>query len=77
MVMSKKKVRVTLDLSPEFHQRLEALEEIVGGETKANVIRHALQVYEYVVKRSLSGDRFKAIGKDGEEEAVVFVGLTS
>ena len=36
-----KKVRVTLDLSPPFYERLEQLERMVDAGTKANVIRQA------------------------------------
>jgi len=39
------KVRVSLDLSVPFFQRLEALEETTH-ESKSGVIRQALQLYE-------------------------------
>ena len=77
MKKSTKKTRVTLDLTPQFYERLEKLEELVGAQSKANVIRQALQLYEFIAIRSLRGDRFKAIPKTGEEEAVVFFGLQS
>lgn len=67
------KVRVTLDLTPEFHRRLEALESLVGAESKASVIRQALQLYEYVAQKTRKGYSFKAV-KDGHEETLVFLG---
>lgn len=66
--------RITLDLSQEFYDRLEELEELVEGESKAAVIRNALRLYEYIAQRTAEGDQFKAIHKDGTEERVVFLG---
>jgi hypothetical protein len=40
------KARITLDLSPEFYVRLENLTASVGAESKAQVIREALRLYE-------------------------------
>ncbi len=69
-----KKVRVTLDLSPQFYERLEQLERLVDGGTKANVIRQALQLYEYLAQKTLDGHTFRAVDKDGREEKIVFLG---
>ncbi len=44
-----KKVRLTLDVTPEFYERLEKLERKTEADSKANLIRQALQLYEYVV----------------------------
>ena len=68
-----KKVRVTLDLTPPFYERLNQLENLVDGGTKANVIRQALQLYEFIAQRTLEGWSFKAV-KDGQEETMVFIG---
>ncbi len=69
----RKKIRVTLDLSPPFYERLVELEQLVDAGTKANVIRQALQLYDYIARRSLDGWAFQA-EKDGEKERVVFAG---
>ncbi len=69
-----KKVRVTLDLSPSFYERLEQLEQQVDAGTKANVIRQALQVYEYLAQKTVEGYTFKAVDKDEREERIVFLG---
>ncbi len=69
-----KKVRVTLDLSPPFYERLEQLEQLVDAGTKANVIRQALQVYEYLAQKTLDGYSFRAVDQDGQEEKIIFLG---
>jgi hypothetical protein len=69
---SNKKVRVSLDLSAPFHERLDALEKLTQAESKAGVIRQALQVYEYVARKTAEGYSFRAIGPDGKEENLVF-----
>lgn len=70
----KKKIRISLDLTPGFNERLEHLERLVEGESKASVIRQALQLYEYLVKRHLEGASFKVV-QGGEEKEIAFFGL--
>ena len=48
-----KKIRLTLDVTPEFYERLEALERKTEAGSKANLIRQALQLYEYFVIRTV------------------------
>ena len=69
-----KRVRVSLDLTISFYERLDALEKATGAESKAGVIRQALQVYEYVARRTLEGYAFRAVAPDGNEETLVFFG---
>ena len=68
------KVRITLDLSRKFYERLEELESLVGAESKALVGRQALQLYEYVAQKASEGYSFRAVGPDGREQDVVFLG---
>jgi len=70
----KKKVRISLDVTEGFYDRLEKLEQLVEGESKAGIIRQALQLYEFMVKRHLEGASFKVI-QGGEEEKIAFFGL--
>lgn len=70
------KVRITLDLSPEFYNRLEKLERCVDAESKAQVIREALRLYEYVVHRYGEGDVFLTRTKDGVETPIVLLGAS-
>lgn len=71
---SGKKIRMTLDLTPQFYDRLQELERLVDAESKASVIRQALQLYEYIAKRTRDGHTFKAMSPAGEEETLVFIG---
>jgi predicted DNA-binding protein len=68
------KVRITLDLSPEFYNRLERLESRVGAESKAQVVREALRLYEYIASRYIEGDEFLTRAKDGTEKTIVLLG---
>jgi hypothetical protein len=73
-----KKIRITLDLSPQFYKRLENLEGIVDADSKAGLIRQALQLYEYVARRSVEGWAFRAINStNGKEEAIAFYSLSA
>lgn len=67
-----KKVRITVDLSAAFYNRLDALETITQAESKAGVIRQALQVYEYVARKTMEGYIFRATSPDGKEETPLF-----
>src|SRR5258708_5600118 len=66
------KVRVSLDLPGPFNDRLEALEELTQAESKASVIRQALQVYEYIARKTMEGYSFRALRPDGKEENLIF-----
>jgi hypothetical protein len=69
-----KKVRITLDLSPQFYSRLEELERRTDADSKAHLLRQALQLYEYIITKTLEGYSFRAVSKDGSEETLVFLG---
>jgi hypothetical protein len=73
---SEKKTRVTLDLTPDFYRRLEDLEAVVGAESKAGLIREALQLYEYVAQKVKDGYTFK-IQKGADEKELVFFKLAA
>ena len=70
------KTRITLDLSPEFYDRLEKLEARVGAESKAQVLREALRLYEYIAYRYLEGGEFFTRSKEGDEKAIVILGVS-
>jgi len=64
--------RITLDVSTEFNDRLDRLLEMVDASNKAELIRQALRVYEYIVKQTLEGNNFKIERKNGEIERMTF-----
>jgi hypothetical protein len=70
-----KKVRITLDLSSSFYKRLAKLEKMVEASTKASLIRQALQLFEYVVKKSAAGFTFRLVDRAGKEETLVFLDI--
>jgi hypothetical protein len=65
-----KKIRVTLDLSPDFHARLESLEGKTYLGNKAAVIRHALMVYESLVDLAKEGSEIVIRTPNGEHRRV-------
>ena len=67
------KVRITLDLSPEFYKRLEQLTAMADAETKAEVIREALRLYEFVIKQREQGATFTIRQADGSEKDILLM----
>ena len=72
-VGTRDRVRVTLDLSREGHRRLESLAR-TANVTNSTALRQALQLFEFVVKRTAEGCRFKKVEKDGTESEITFIG---
>lgn len=46
---TKQKERVQFDFSPEALQRLDDLKEKIDAATRAEVVRNALRLYEWIV----------------------------
>jgi tRNA1(Val) A37 N6-methylase TrmN6 len=69
----KSKSRFTIDLSPQFQERIERLESLLESGGKANLVRDALRVYEFVAEKSLAGYKFKMIDMQGNEETLAFI----
>lgn len=59
-------------MSTEFNDRLDRLLDMVDASNKAELIRQALRVYEYIVKQTLDGNTFKIERKNGEIERMTF-----
>jgi hypothetical protein len=62
-----RKIRMTVDLTPEFRERVEALEGKTHLGSKATVIRHALAIYEYLVEVTESGGEVVVRSPNGGE----------
>jgi hypothetical protein len=67
-------VRVTLDLTDNANERLNLLSQGTSL-SKAMVLRQALQLYEFVIKATMQGSRFRKIDGDGTESDVTLIGL--
>lgn len=66
---AKAKKRVTIDMSKSQFQRLERLKLLVDAESKAEVIRNALRLLEYMADRDRDGYVFLH-QKDGVQTEV-------
>ena len=66
-------VRITLDLTKEFYDRLEELRHKVG-KTKAGVLRDALRLYEDIAEKSMKGYSFLAVSPRGKSGSISFFG---
>ncbi len=69
-----KPIRITVDLSPRFYERLERVEKLVGSTSKAEVVREALRLYEYLVTQASRGAEFQVVeaGSDRPKALVLF-----
>jgi len=76
MTTKVKPVRISVDLPPRSFDRLEQLEKTVGASSKADVVREALKLYEYLVGLAVRGSDFQVVNKTGETKTLVlFTGL--
>jgi len=69
-----KKVRVTIDLKPQAYERLQELEKVTN-DSKADVVRKALQLYHYLSTKVDEGCQITVTTKDGTPEKLVFLSL--
>ena len=60
------KQRVQFDFSPEALQRLEGLKELTDASTKAEVVRNALKIYEWLVTQIDSENTIEVQDKEGK-----------
>ena len=67
------KIRLTLDLSPEFYKRLDELTNLVDAESKSQVIRDALKLYEFVMRQHDQGSKFFVRTSGGKEKDILLV----
>jgi hypothetical protein len=69
--MTEAKTRLTVDLKPRHYARLEELEKLVEADSKAELVRTALQLYEFIARRIAKGSRITLTTKDGKEETLL------
>ena len=74
MKAKKEKVRLQFDFSEEAVQRLDGLVTATESATRAEVIRNALRVYDYLVRKDKDGYEIELV-KEGDgkvKPALVF-----
>ena len=69
------KIRMTLDLVPQLHEKLTYVTEVTGATSKAEALRKALLIYEFIIQRLKNGDDFLIVSKDGETKSLEFPGV--
>jgi hypothetical protein len=75
MMEKGKKTRISLDLSQSAFDRLTALESITDSSSKADLIREALRLYEYLVRQSVKGSKVQCVSTDGKVTEVFATSL--
>ena len=45
------KIRMTLDLVSQLHEKLTYVTEVTGATSKAEALRKALLIYEFIIQR--------------------------
>ncbi len=60
------KRRIPFEFDEEAYARLEALVDGAGAASKAEVVRRALRVYEWLVTESKAGHSIALLDPDGE-----------
>jgi len=58
--------RISLDLSRPAFDRLTALEQTTEASSKADLIRDALRLYEYLVRQAAKGAKVQCVMPTGE-----------
>lgn len=67
---NKLSTRITIDLTPEFYERLEQLEAKTYLGTKAAVVRHALAIYGCLAGVAENGGSVIIRTLEGEERYI-------
>jgi hypothetical protein len=75
--VDEKKIRVILDLTKTSQARLERLEEMIEASSKADVIRQALQLLEFVAERKTEGYIFHMTAPGGRQVMVPLLGIAA
>ena len=62
------KQRVQFDFSTEALKRLETMQERLDAPTKAEVVRNALKVYEWLITQIDPDSTIEILDKDGKSQ---------
>ncbi len=66
----KQKERVQFDFAPEALQRLDEIKEKTEATTRAEVVRNALKLYEWIVNEVDPDSTIKVFDKNNEAVAI-------
>lgn len=70
--MAERKIRVQFDFTENALQELDNLQGMTGVKTRADVIRYALRVLQWLIHELSNSGKIIVRHQDGKEEAVVF-----
>lgn len=68
---NEKRIRITLDLTKNSYERLQRLEEMIEVTSKADVVRQALQLLEFVAEKKSEGYTFNMTAPKGGPHVIV------
>jgi hypothetical protein len=74
-MIERQKERVQLDFAPEALQRLDDIKQKTGATTRAEVVRNALRVYEWLVNEVDPDSTIKVVNKSNEATDILKVKL--
>lgn len=72
-----RKIRITIDLTEALYQRLEALAEAMGGKSKADIVKDALQLLEFFVHKRNEGYELMLHKKGEPDKLIEILGVSS
>ncbi len=72
-----KKVRITIDLKEKPYQRLQELAELMGGKSKVEVVKDALQLLEFFVKKHGESYSFVLQKPGHNDREIEVIGLSA
>jgi hypothetical protein len=75
MPTAAEKVRVQFDFSPESYEELNELQGEVNASTKAETVRYALRLLQWVVSETNAGRKI-LVEDDSNTQEVIFPFLT-
>lgn len=72
MPQPKNTTRITVDLSPEMYEMLCKLEESTAADSKAEVVRKALRLYQRITRETAEGTELRLRRGTEEVGLVIF-----
>jgi len=69
------KIRVQFDFTPAAFQQLDSLQHRLQARSKAEVVRYALRVLQWLLDQLQGGGQILVKGKDGQVQTVQFTFL--